>query len=153
MDKRSKILLVAFTGLVALTAVWKFYVYFIAKDYLITSTTDCDPYSESCFSYICEEGEECEEYYYKKITMSAQDFPSCDPYEDESCEPLSCALGQEECEVFTCSDEYLDEWEECITLTPEPIENIESEEGTVTEEGAVSTSTEEVGSETSVTEE
>lgn len=82
----------------------------IKKDYIISAETDCDPYSERCFIYVCDPNyEECtgdpveDTSYYKIIKRKAFNIPLCDP-NDENCEALICPEGEEDCSYELCEE-------------------------------------------------
>ena len=172
MDTKSKIFFVAFFIIIAGSVFATYYRYVVLRDYIIEAEADCDPYSESCFIYVCdpEAGEECtgdpeeDTSYYKTIHRNAKNIPLCDP-NDEACEALTCPAGEADCEISLCDPE-VEEDIECsdpVTYTEEhPIEeelegegeesgleeSDESEEGieresVSSEDGAVSTDTSE----------
>jgi len=104
----------------------------VVRDYIIEAEAPCDPYSESCFVYVCdpEAGEECtgdpeeDTSYYKVIHRNAKNIPLCDP-NDEDCEALVCPVGEADCEISLCDPE-MEEDIECsdpVVYTEEhPIE-------------------------------
>ncbi len=82
----------------------------IEKDYIISAETDCDPYSEKCFIYVCDPAtEECtgdpeeDNWYYKIIKRKAYNIPSCNP-NDEECDALICPNGEEDCGYAFCEE-------------------------------------------------
>ena len=84
----------------------------VLRDYSIITTTTCDPESESCFVYECEEPD-CIEESYKYIEKKAYDFNTCNPYEQECpAEECSAELG---CSEILCSEDVLSEGERCVT--------------------------------------
>jgi len=114
VDRRSKIFLGLFLVLIALSGAWKFYQFFIERNYLIYTEVSCDPEDESCFVLECEEGdEECEQEPYKKLEIAAYLVPSCDPYADEECPEPTCESENQDCAVTYCSDDAVVEGESC----------------------------------------
>lgn len=138
MDRKNKIFFLVFfaaiAGVVALTSI----KYFVAKDYYVQGQIDCDPETEECFVWKCDpnstiEGEKCtgdpEEdiWYYENVRKIANQIPVCDP-NDENCEALSCAQGQD-CEVTLCNESNVPEGEECNDPQKYLEENPPEEEG------------------------
>ena len=113
MDRKSKYLIWGFTLIFVLSVGWGYKNFIVDRNFVINSTTECDPYAESCFVW-CEDGV-CEEDYYKKIAKKAVTIPVCNPAEEE-CEPLSCGLGEEGCAITLCSAETVEEGEACTNL-------------------------------------
>lgn len=125
MDKKSKILLLAFLVLVIAMVAFTYYKYMVKRDYVIEAQTDCDPYTEACFIWQCDpaatdESEKCtgdpEEdiWYYEIIRRNAMNVPLCDP-NNEECDALVCdPLLEEDCEIILCDEETAVEQEaEC----------------------------------------
>jgi len=140
MDNKSKIFFAVFFTLIVGSVFATYYRYVMVRDYIIEAEAPCDPYSESCFVYVCdsEAGEECtgdpeeDTSYYKVIHRNAKNIPLCDP-NDEDCEALVCPVGEADCEISLCDPE-VEEDIECsdpVAYTEEhPIE-----EETLDEEG------------------
>jgi len=121
MDKKSKILIVIFFALVVILAVWKFYVFVVKKDFIITNHISCDPTYESCFATICEEGDtECDTEPYKKIEKNAKNIPLCDKNDPTNCEELTCGQSEPDCVIILCSEETSEDGEKCT----EPSDNL-----------------------------
>ena len=132
MDTKSKLLVAAFIVIVAAAIFWKYDTFVTQRDFLVHDQVSCDPSTESCFSYDCDEGdEECDAEPFKKIRKSARNIPLCPNYTG-GCPELACLPGEEECEVTYCSDEDLEEDEICVSSMGEDVEP--SEEGAMTEE-------------------
>jgi len=116
MEKKSKILIIVFFLLLIGTVCFTLYKYAVKKDYLIYGFSPCDPVSESCFYYPCEEGDEfCnpdEIEYYKKVEKQASQINLCDT-DSEECNPLNCEIEEKDCIEIFCSDDSLDEGEVC----------------------------------------
>lgn len=141
MDKKSKILLLAFLVLVLGVVAFTYYKYMIKRDYVIEAQTDCDPYEEACFIWECdpqssEEGEACtgnpdeDIWYYQIVRRNAMNIPLCDP-NDENCDALTCDPALEkDCEIILCDEETAAEQEaECNDPEKYTLENpIEEEE-------------------------
>jgi len=110
MDKRSSYLFWGFILLVIVVAGWGYRAFFIERDFVVYSTTACNPQTEICFVW-CED-DVCEEDYYKKIVKNAKNIPLC--YEAvEECEPLACEPEETGCEIISCSSDSVEEGEEC----------------------------------------
>lgn len=145
MDKKSKIFFAVFFLLIVLSVGATYYRYVVAHDYMIQAELDCDPYTESCFVYVCdpEADEECtgdpieDTSYYKLIDRNAKNIPLCDPA-DENCTALVCEEGEVDCSYTLCDPETAEEGEVCndpVVYTAEnPIE--EETDEAVDEEGA-----------------
>jgi hypothetical protein len=116
MDRKSKILTILFFLLLIVIVGFTIYKYGVKKDYLIYGSSPCDPQAESCFYYLCEEGDDTcnsnEIEYYKKVEKKAFNIELCDT-NNEGCNPLNCELGEKDCTEIFCSDELLDEGEAC----------------------------------------
>ena len=151
MDKKSRILLIAFFLLVIGTVVFTYWRIFIQKNYIISNQEDCDPYSEKCFIWECDpnstvEGEKCtgdaemDTWYYKIIQRKAYNVPSCNPEEDENCQLFVCEENEKDCAESFCEEGNADgipcNDPEEYTLN-NPIEENEAveEEGKMTSEG------------------
>jgi len=120
MDKKSKILMWVFIIALIISVGVTYYRYVIQRDYLIFAHAPCDPKTESCFYYECEEDDlECEIEYYKKIEKKAFNIELCDS-EDPECQPLVCKEGEADCEITSCSEENLEEGELCSVATSSP---------------------------------
>ncbi len=135
MDKKSKILLLAFLVLVIAVVAFTCYKYMVKRDYIIEAQADCDPYTEACFIWQCdpessEEGEACtgdpEEdiWYYQIVKRNAMNIPLCDP-NDENCDALICDPALEkDCEIILCDEETAVEQEaECNDPEEYALEN------------------------------
>lgn len=110
MDRKSKILIWVFIGLILGVVGFTYYRIMIKKDYLVQAELNCDPYTETCFVYNCDpEAEECtgdpeeDTWYYKTIEKRAYNIPDCDPNSDENC-IISCEPGEEDCAETLCID-------------------------------------------------
>ncbi|MCA9360862.1 hypothetical protein KC730_03160 [Candidatus Kaiserbacteria bacterium] len=97
-----------------------YYRYYVQQDFLVLAEMDCDPETESCFTWICDPEVDGEEYctgdlaedtwYYKDIYRNAKYIPNCDPY-DEGCPALECIEEEEYCEIVLCTNEIVEEEE------------------------------------------
>lgn len=154
MDKKSKIFFLVFFLLIAGSVAATYYRYIVARDYIIEAEADCDPYTEACFTYVCdpEAGEECsgdpveDTSYYKVINRNAKHIPLCDPAA-EDCDALICPPGEAECEVIFCDPATAEEGMICTDPTAYTLENPIEEDGAMEEDGA----SEETGDEESGT--
>ncbi len=140
-QKKSRLLITVFIGIVILSIGVSFFRFFILRDYAIQSQIECDPYVESCFIYVCDpNAEECtgdpiqDTSYYKLIDRNARNIPLCDP-NNEGCDPLTCLEGEEECYVTFCNAESAEqEATECTDPEqfskdyPQPLEPSDLEE-------------------------
>lgn len=119
MDKKSKILLWIFVGLIAISVAVTYWRIMIKRDYVIEAQVDCDPYAEACFVWECDptstvEGEACvgdpesDVWYFKVAKRNAGRIPLCDPNTDEDCQPMLCAEDEMECEEMLCTEDQLE---------------------------------------------
>jgi hypothetical protein len=132
MDRKSKILIVIFVLLLIGSVGLTLYKYW-AKDYQIYGFAPCDPQTESCFYYPCEEGDDScnpdEIEYYKKVEKTASNTELCDP-NNEGCNPLVCGENENDCYITLCSEDALEEGEACSEI----INNENNEETNQTED-------------------
>jgi len=120
MASKGKILFIALVALLAFSTLATFYQYYVLQDYVIAAEAECDPETESCFTWICDpevDGEEwCtgdlaeDTWYYKVMYRNAKNVPNCEPY-DEDCDALHCPEGEEGCEIELCTPEVVEEEE------------------------------------------
>jgi hypothetical protein len=130
VDTKSKVLIAAFFAVVVVATVWKYDAFVIRHDFRVYDQVPCDPITESCFAYECEEfDEECDDAPFKKIEKNAKYIPLCPNYLEEECKPLSCTTGEEDCVETLCSEDVLEEGEMCVTA-----ENVELSSEDVSEE-------------------
>lgn len=152
MDKQSppkadqpraeKIFFIVFFLLIAGSVGATYYRYVVAHDYMIQAEADCDPYTETCFTYVCdpEADEECtgdpleDTSYYKLITRNAKNVPLCDPAE-ESCEALVCPEGEADCVFTLCDPATAEEGVECSDPVAYTLANPIADEEESGEEG------------------
>lgn len=122
MDKKSKILVIAFVLLIIGAVGATYWRVFVKKDYLISNQVDCDPYTEKCFIWRCDpnstkEGETCtgepdkDIWYYKVIERKAYNIPLCNPDEDENCQPFVCGENEKGCKETLCEENNPDKIE------------------------------------------
>ncbi len=120
MDKKSKILLIIFSLLLAGSVGITTYKYGVKNDYLISGSVPCNPQIESCFYYPCEEGDDScnpdEVEYYKKVEKKAFNIERCDPAV-EGCNPLICTENEDNCTVTYCSEDNVSDGEECSSVS------------------------------------
>ena len=148
MDKKSKIFFIVFFLLIMTSVALTYYRYIVQRDYIIEAEMECDPYTEACFTYVCDpevDGEDVctgdpveDTSYYKIINRNAKNIPLCDP-NAEDCEAFVCPEGEEECEMILC-DPATSDGIECVDPVAyeeaNPLEEVEEEEeGDATEEG------------------
>jgi len=118
VDTKSKLFIGLFLVLIVASGCWKYYKFFIIRDYVVVTTISCDPSLESCFVLECEDDSEgCEPVPYKKMDTYAYLTPPCDPYTNQACPEPVCVEGGEECTVTLCSEKNLEEGEMCVLQT------------------------------------
>lgn len=138
MDTKSKVLVAVLILVVALVTAWKYDTYVVQHDYVVYDQLPCDPSTESCFVYTCDEGDpECDNMPFKKIEKSASNVPLCPNYIEDACPPLTCEEGEEGCVITLCSEEALEEGEECSVAE----ERADEDDSLQTEEPDLSDST------------
>lgn len=119
MDKKSKIFFAVFFALIFIAAGFSFYKFYVLKDYYVKIEADCDPATERCFVYECDEEADGEcpadpkerVSYYKLIEKKAYAIPLCDP-NSEDCPPLACE-PEEDCAEIICDEAAEAEGEIC----------------------------------------
>ncbi len=123
MDNKSKIFFAVFFLLVVGSIAATYYKIFVLQDYMIEAEAPCDPYTETCFVYICDPiEEECtgdpeeDTSYYKNISRNAKYIPLCDPA-DEECDALTCPSDEENCSVTLCTPNVLTDGVVCNNPT------------------------------------
>lgn len=135
MDKKSKIFFWVL-GILILAAIsvtyWRI---MLKRDYIIEAEADCDPTTETCFIYECDpSAEECtgnpdeDTSYYKLVRRNASKIPTCNPEADESCQPLVCGEGENDCEEILCTEETKAPEEACNDPVQYNLENPAEEE-------------------------
>jgi hypothetical protein len=152
MDKKSKILIIAFLVLILISIGVTYWRIMVKRNYVISSQIDCDPAAEKCFIWKCDpqsdvEGEACtgdpeaDIWYYKIAKRNAAKIPQCDPETDETCDPWTCAEGERDCEQILCDEVTVEEQgvecndpEEYNLNNPPKEENLSAKEA-VCEEG------------------
>lgn len=89
--------------------------YLLAADFIVYDHVPCDPGVESCFREDCylESSAGCEEgrRFFKVVYKRAGNIAECSPWVADDCRPLSCEQGEESCEVITCTDENMSEYQ------------------------------------------
>jgi hypothetical protein len=98
----------------------------VNKDYQIVAETSCDPYTESCYVYVCDPdtdkectgSEEERTSYYKIVSKKAANIEICEATVDKlGCtEELSCIEGEGSCSYILCDPNNLAIGESCSTL-------------------------------------
>jgi len=144
MDKKSKIFFFVFFLLIVSSIAVTYYRFMVQRDYMIQAEADCDPYTESCFVYVCdpEAGEECtgdpveDTSYYKLIDRNAKNIPLCDPA-DETCTALVCGEGEADCSYTLCDPATATDGEACNDPITYTLENPIEEENSIDVEGGV----------------
>lgn len=138
-QKKSWLLVIAATALIVVSLLVAFLRFFILRDYTIQSQIECDPYTESCFVYVCDPAaEECtgdpvqDTFYYKLLNREAYNIPLCDP-NTEGCNPLICSENENGCYVTFC-DPNLPEAPECTNPEQFIIDHPQSSELNTEEE-------------------
>jgi hypothetical protein len=115
VKKNSKWLLFVFIALLVSAVAWKYSVYFLERDFLITDHVPCDPSTESCFVQDCDlMGAECDTEPYKRIEKSAAYISLCPNYLLDQCPALTCEVNEPDCTLTLCSEETLEEGEVCV---------------------------------------
>lgn len=94
----------------------------VKRDYVIVAQAECDPYTEKCFTHICnpdpEVDGECtgdvaeDTWYTKNLHRVAYNIPECDP-EDENCRALMCEENEKDCFYEFCNQTNLPEGDTC----------------------------------------
>lgn len=110
MDDKTKILFGSFLLIIAGVGFACYKKFVIDSSYLIHAEAACDPLVETCFIYSCDpEIDECTDdpdentpYYYKEVTRSANQLPSCDPNSEE-CFFARCNEDEVGCSVTLCN--------------------------------------------------
>jgi hypothetical protein len=115
-NKSGKVFWIIFSLLIAGSIFATYYRMMIQKNYIIEAQVDCDPAEKACFIWECDpisnvDGEKCtgniEEdiWYYSLAKRKASRVPLCNPATDETCTPMLCDLGEEDCEEIFCNEE------------------------------------------------
>lgn len=120
MDKKSRYLIFGFILIFSVSAYWGYRVFFVERNFIVDSTTVCDPAVESCFMS-CDAGK-CDTDYYAKITKRAYNIPICNEA-IEKCEPLVCETDETGCEITYCSVDTVQDNETCTNPKDFQIEN------------------------------
>ncbi len=111
MDKKkSEYLVFSFILIFFVSAYWGYRTFFVTRDFVVESITECDPQMESCF-VSCNAGV-CGTDYYKKITKKAYNIAICKETV-EQCEPLTCEPNEADCTIVYCSLDMTQDGEAC----------------------------------------
>ncbi|MCA9363583.1 hypothetical protein KC851_04660 [Candidatus Kaiserbacteria bacterium] len=120
MKHLNKIVFVVGVLLIAFSTLATYYKFVILEDFYYYAEIDCDPETETCFTWICDPEVDGEEYctgdlaedtwYYKSIERYAYDTLECDPY-GENCLTTECADNEEACYITNCTPELVEEYE------------------------------------------
>lgn len=122
MWQKGKFWLLALLILVVLEAALVFYRVFVLEAYTITAQVDCDPLTESCFVYECEEGDvECEGSVYYKYAEVPASKTSCNTEDPRCLYNLTCK-EEEGCVSTYCDPETVSEDEMCAEEVPEEVD-------------------------------
>lgn len=160
MNRKSKVFFLVFFSIIIGSMATTYYRYMVVRDYIVQAEAECDPYTETCFIYVCDPSadEECtgdpveDTSYYKIIQRNAKNIPMCDPAAEE-CDALVCPAGEADCEMMMCdpTQELEGTCSDPIAYTDEhPVEEEMMEDGEVSEEDVTGEDT--VSEEESVTE-
>ncbi len=129
VDGKSKILIGGFLLLLLVTSAWKYKVYVLDRDFLITDTIPCDPRTKSCFVHECINSDECASEPYQKITIQANELPVCDKFRENECPIPTCKLGSTTCSISYCSENTLEAGETCYVVAESELpDSVSSEE-------------------------
>lgn len=124
MDKKSKIFLVVFFLLIAVSVAVTYWKTMVRRNYIITAQADCDPYTENCFVHICDPdpnvdgpdackgNPEDDTWFTKNISRKASNIPDCDP-NDENCTAFVCDEGEADCSYEFCDENNVPEGDTC----------------------------------------
>lgn len=123
MDKNGKIILVIIVILLIAVTGFKYVQFFVNRDFTFVTLVSCDPAIEKCFRISCED---CvlpgvafsDGSPYKYIELPASHVPQC--LEDVTCSDFQCPESDAECITTYCSEDILEEGEECIPLLLAP---------------------------------
>lgn len=85
--------------------------YLVDRDFILQTTTSCDPGTAACFVSACLPGAapDCEPY--AKVEVLAHDAPAC--LEEHACAAFTCQ-GRLDCSVSYCSEAALEDGERCV---------------------------------------
>jgi hypothetical protein len=114
MDTKSKVIIWFFIATSLFLFAYEYKKIFVDGNYVLKTEVSCDPGIASCFVSVCSEddGEECEETTFAKITKNIRGVELCDQYKDD-CPDLACEPGELNCLVTYCSPDDLEEGEVC----------------------------------------
>jgi hypothetical protein len=121
MDKKGKIILISTFVIIFAVFGFKYKQFFLDKDFLFMAQVNCDPATEQCFRVICDG--ECDNSSkfifndgspYKYIELPARNVPQC--LVETTCPDFECKES-DDCSITYCSEETLEDGEECISTT------------------------------------
>ena len=110
VDRKSKYLIYSFTFIFAVSAYLGYRIFLVERNFVVDSTTVCDPQINRCF-VSCDAGK-CDTDYYAKITKKAYNIQVCNE-NTEKCEPLVCSPGEQGCKITYCSESITQDNESC----------------------------------------
>ena len=119
MDRAGKILLIVVFVVVACVIAFKYKQFYLDKDFSFSTLVSCDPATEHCFKAACDGA--CDTWSgtifsdgspYKYVTRPARDVPKC--LTDTTCPNFICPADSKSCVVTYCSEDVLQEGEECV---------------------------------------
>lgn len=132
MNKTGKIILIALLLLVVILSGFKYKQFFLDKNFLFTTQVSCDPTTESCFQVVCgDEGCEPSAFMfsdgtpYKYVDLPGYRVPEC--LEANTCPDFFCPVDDEECVTTYCSEDVIEEGEECIASSPIDMPTVNTE--------------------------
>lgn len=118
-----KILLWIFFLLIIGTLGFTYWKFMVARNYVVVVQAECDPYSEKCFTHVCDPDPnmdgECtgdlveDTWQTKNISRMAYNMPECNPATDEACALLLCKEGEEKCFYDLCDESNVPEGDTC----------------------------------------
>ena len=110
--------LMVFALIVLVVVGYRYKDYILDNNFLLDVHAECGSNEGTCFSPNCsEEGElGCDSVPYKKVEILASEAPKC--LEEHACKNFFCSIDQASCNITYCSEESLEEGEECY----QPIE-------------------------------
>jgi hypothetical protein len=104
--------LIFIATLVSIVTYHSFSRYFEKKEYSLYTYTKCDPELNNCFKG--KKDSENFTFYtdpYAKVTMTAGYAPNC--LDEHNCQNFICPAKDSNCIIKYCSDDNLEEGEEC----------------------------------------
>jgi len=126
MDTKSKVIVWFFIVTSLSLFAHEYKKIFVDGDYVLKTEISCNPGISSCFVSTCSEddGEDCEERTFAKITKNIKGIELCNQYQDE-CPELVCEPGELDCLIAYCSSDDLEEGEMCAGPLPDVVESRE----------------------------